>query len=86
MNYLVQKLLCDSMLFLLVAIPADTASEAVAISSSATSGQKTAAPFSFDSVWFYRDGTRVIPEIGKRWLTVVFDPRYNSDVNDFDHQ
>ena len=58
---------------MLVAIQADTASEAVA----------RAAPFSFDSVWFYRDGTRVVPEISKRWLTVVFDPRYISNVNDF---
>jgi hypothetical protein len=71
-------------LFLLVAIPADAASEAVAISSSATSEQKTSAPFSFDAVWFYRDGTRVIPEIGKRWLTVVFNPSDNSDATEFE--
>ena len=33
---------------------------------------KGATP-SFDSVWFYRDGTRVVPEISKNWLTVVLD-------------
>lgn len=66
-------------LFLLVALPAAAASAQLASSGSATNGQKTAASFSFDSVWFYRDGTRVIPEIGKRWLTVVFDPGENAD-------
>ena len=52
--------------------------------SSAPGEKKTAAAFSFDTVWFYRDGTKVIPEIGMRWLTVVFDPRYNSSDNDFE--
>ncbi len=66
-------------LFLLAALPAAAASAEVTSSGSATNGQKTAAPSSFDSVWFYRDGTRVIPEIGKRWLTVVFDPGENAD-------
>ena len=61
MNHWFKK--CFAIILLLVAIQADNASEAVA----------KAAPFSFDSVWFYRDGTRVIPEISKRWLTVVFD-------------
>jgi hypothetical protein len=60
-------------IFLLAAVQSYTASEAVA----------RAAPFSFDSVWFYRDGTRVVPEISKRWLTVVFDKRYISNVNEF---
>ena len=59
---------------LLAAIQADTASEAVA----------RAAAFSFDSVWFYRDGTRVVPEISTRWLTVVFDPRDNTNANVFE--
>jgi hypothetical protein len=70
-------------LFLLVALPAAAAPDAVAISGSATNEQKTAAPFSFDSVWYYQNGTRVIPEIGKRWLTVVFDPGDNADGIDF---
>ncbi|MRR06419.1 MAG: hypothetical protein EG828_05660 [Deltaproteobacteria bacterium] len=84
MNFWFNKYFAILVLLLLVTIPADAASETVAISSSATSGQKTAAPFSFDAVWFYRDGTRVIPEIGKRWLTVVFDLSKNSDVTDFE--
>ncbi|MHC1697041.1 MAG: hypothetical protein AB9919_03040 [Geobacteraceae bacterium] len=71
-------------LLLLVALPAAATSEEVAISDSATGANKTAAPFSFDSVWFYRDGTRVIPEIGKHWLTIVFDPAGNSDGTDFE--
>ena len=62
-----------AIILLLVAIQAYTASEAVA----------RAVPFSFDSVWFYRDGTRVVPEISKRWLTVVFDSRYISSADDF---
>lgn len=62
-----------AIIFLLAAVQSYTASEAVA----------RAAPFSFDSVWFYRDGTRVVPEISKRWLTVVFEPRYISNANDF---
>jgi hypothetical protein len=62
-----------AIILLLVAIQADTASEAVA----------RAAAFSFDSVWFYRDGTKAVPEISKRWLTVVFDQRYISNADDF---
>lgn len=57
---------------LMVAFQALTASEAPA----------RAVPFSFDSVWFYRDGTRVVPEISTQWLTVVFDPRYSSTVDE----
>jgi len=60
-------------IFLLAAIQAYTAPGALA----------RAVPFSFDSVWFYRDGTKVVPEISKRWLTVVFEPRYISNANDF---
>jgi len=71
MNYQFRKYF--AIVFLLGAVPAYTASEAVA----------RAAAFSFDSVWFYRDGTRVVPEISKRWLTVVFDSRYISNANDF---
>ena len=84
MKYRFNKYFAILALFLLFAIQADAASETGAISSSATSVQKTAKPFSFDAVWFYRDGTRVIPEIGKRWLTVVFDPSKNSDAIDFE--
>jgi len=64
---------CFAIILLLVAIQGYTASEALA----------RAAAFSFDSVWFYRDGTRVVPEISKRWLTVVFDARYISNANEF---
>jgi len=74
MSYCFNKYFAILVLFLFVAIQADAAPEAVAIPSSATNEHKTAASFSFDSVWFYRDATRVIPEIGKRWLTVVFNP------------
>jgi hypothetical protein len=62
-----------AIIFLLAVVQAYTASEAVA----------RAPAFAFDSVWFYRDGARVVPEISKRWLTVVFDPRYSSNANDF---
>ncbi len=65
---------CCAIILLLVAILADSASEAVA----------RAAAFSFDSVWFYRDGTRVVPEIGTSWLTVVFDPRSIPEGDSFE--
>ncbi|NVN92157.1 MAG: hypothetical protein HXX11_16360 [Desulfuromonadales bacterium] len=61
-----------ALLLLIVAMQAYSASEALA----------RAVPFSFDSVWFYRDGTRVVPEISKQWLTVVFDPHYSSTIDD----
>jgi len=83
MNYRCKKYFAIIALFLLAALPAAAAPEEVAGSGSATNGQKTAAPFSFDSVWFYQNGTRVIPEIGKRWLTVVFDPDDNAAGTDF---
>ncbi|HEX9024719.1 MAG TPA: hypothetical protein VF799_12865, partial [Geobacteraceae bacterium] len=41
------------------------------------------APFSFDSVWFYRDGAKVVPEISRRWLTVVFEARYAAPTDEF---
>jgi hypothetical protein len=63
---------CVAVIPLLLAILADTASQASA----------KAAPYSFDSVWFYRDGTRVVPEIGRNWVTVVFEPR-DTTVSDF---
>lgn len=65
---------CCAIILLLVAILADTASEAVA----------KGVPFSFDSVWFYRDGVRVVPEINRRWLTVVFEPRYTAPVGELE--
>ncbi|MDD2318840.1 MAG: hypothetical protein PHO83_02195 [Geobacteraceae bacterium] len=63
-----------TIIMLLVAIQADTVSAAVA----------TEAAFSFDSVWFYRDGTKVVPEIGRHWLTVVFEPQDISNEDDFE--
>ena len=83
MNYCFKKYFAICILFLLIALPSTAASAEVASSGSATNEQKIAAPFYFDSVWFYREGTRVIPEIGKRWLTVVFDPGDNADAIDF---
>jgi hypothetical protein len=72
MNHFFKKYF--AIILLLVAIHADTASEALA----------KAAPFSFDTVWFYRDGTRVVPEISKRWLTVVFASHDISNADDFE--
>jgi hypothetical protein len=72
MKHFFIKYVATIALLILVALQASTASEAVA----------KAASFSFDSVWFYRDGTRVVPEISKRWLTVVFDPGANSTADD----
>jgi len=54
---------CCAIIVLIVAAQGIAASEALA----------RGAAFSFDSVWFYRDGTRVVPEISKRWITVVFN-------------
>jgi hypothetical protein len=68
------------LLFILVAIGAETYGESVTRFSSANGKKTNAAAFSFDSVWFYRDGTRVIPEISKRWLTVVFDVPSGADT------
>jgi hypothetical protein len=78
MNHWFKKFFAIILLSILVAIQADAASLAATGSSSATGEKKTAAAFSFDDVWFYRDGTRVIPEISKRWLTVVFAQPYDS--------
>jgi len=72
MNYRFGKYL--AIILLLVVIQADTVPEALAGS----------VAFSFDSVWFYRDGTRVVPEISKRWITVVFDQRFSSSANEFE--
>jgi hypothetical protein len=72
MNYWFRK--CFAIILLLAAVQADTASEALA----------RGASFSFDSVWFYRDGTRVVPEISRRWLTVVFSQRYLTGANDLE--
>ncbi len=68
------------LLFILVAIGTAPAGESVTRFSSANGKKTNAAAFSFDSVWFYRDGTRVIPEISKRWLTVVFDVPSSADT------
>jgi hypothetical protein len=62
-----------AIIFLLAAVQAFTATAALA----------RAAAFSFDSVWFYRDGTKVVPEISKRWLTVVFDSHYVAKADEF---
>jgi hypothetical protein len=72
MNYRLKKYFACILLF--VAIQSYAAAEALA----------KAAPFSFDSIWFYREGTRVVPEISKNWLSVVFDPRYISNGNDLE--
>jgi hypothetical protein len=42
------------------------------------------APFSFDSLWFYRDGVKVVPEVGRQWLTAVFVQRYTEGTNDLE--
>jgi hypothetical protein len=74
MKHCFKKYFTGIVLLMLVALQAYAASEAVA----------GAAAFSFDSLWFYRDGTRVVPEISKRWLTVVFDPGANSNADDIE--
>ncbi|HTP67010.1 MAG TPA: hypothetical protein VMJ66_16575 [Geobacteraceae bacterium] len=71
MNHCLNKYF--AIIFLLAAILACAANDAFA----------GAAPFSFDSIWFYRDGTRVVPEISRRWLTVVFDSRYVGKADEF---
>ena len=71
MKYRLKKYL--AIILLLVAIQTSSVPEAVA----------RGAAFSFDSVWFDREGLRVVPEISTRWLTVVFEPRTNSTLNDF---
>ncbi len=73
MNHWFKKYFAIILLFISFAIQTGAAAEAEIAPGSAAGGKKIASPFSFDSVWFYRDGTRIIPEIGKRWLTVVFD-------------
>lgn len=72
MKHLIKNHFVILLLLLLVAFQAAAPSKAAA----------RTAPFSFDSVWFYRDGTRVVPEVSSRWLTVVFEPRYLSDADD----
>ena len=72
---------CCAITLLLVAVQAEAASGAEAGSSPAPPGKRGAASPSYVSVWFYRDGIRVVPEISKRWLSVVFD---SSGANDLD--
>jgi hypothetical protein len=44
---------------------------------SASAGEKKApAPLVFDDIWFYENGSRIMPEISMTWLIVVFDSRY----------
>ena len=74
MNHWIKRYI--AIVFVLISCAIQTAAaEPVTAPGSATGGKKVAAPFSLDSVWFYRDGTRVLPEISKRWLTIVFDSR-----------
>lgn len=72
MNHFLIKYFSIIWLLLFAAAHAYTAPEAEA----------RAAAFAFDSVWFYRDGTRVVPKISNRWLTVVFLQRYTSNADD----
>lgn len=72
MNHWLKKCYAIVLFFMLLALQADMAPEAAA----------KAAAYSFDSVWFYRDGTKVVPEIGRRWLTVAFDLRANPTAAD----
>lgn len=76
MNLCLKKIV--ALLVLLVGMLADTAAEAVTSFSSGSTEKRSAAAFSFDSVWFYRDGIRVVPEISGSWLTVVLKPGDNS--------
>lgn len=73
MRYWIKKRFVTLLLLVPVALQAAAFSEAAA----------KAAPFSLDSIWFFRDGARVVPEIGRRWLTVVFNRRYLSKEGDF---
>jgi hypothetical protein len=78
MTHRFNKCFAIIVLFLLFAVQAGAAPEEVPDPGAVTGEQDTVAPFSFDEIWFYRDGTRIIPEIGKRWLTVVFKPGYDA--------
>lgn len=71
-------------IFVLVFILTVSVSDAVTRFSPVTNEKKTAAVFSFDSIWFYNEGVKVIPEISLHWLTVVYDPRYSSSDNEFE--
>jgi hypothetical protein len=83
MNHWLKKYCTCIFLFLLVASQSFAASEAGVTVNPVNGAKKIAAAFSFDSVWFFRDGTKVIPEISKSWLTVVFEPGDNSAGDDF---
>ena len=84
MNLRLKRIPAIVLLFILVATGTGTAGESVTRFSSANGKKMNAAAFSFDSVWFYRDGTRVVPEISKRWLTVVFDVPTSADAVDLE--
>ena len=43
-----------------------------------TPEKKLPAEFRFDDIWFDSGGTKIIPDISMKWLTVVFDPRYTN--------
>lgn len=84
MNHWLKRCFTFLFFFLLVAPQTGMASDAASVPDSAHREKKSAAAFSFDSLWFYRDGTRVIPELGKRWLTVVFDSDDDFTENEFE--
>ncbi|MGA7826262.1 MAG: hypothetical protein WCA04_01270 [Geobacteraceae bacterium] len=83
MNNRLKNYFAILMLFMLFAPQSVAAVETMSNISSASVAKKTTAAFSFDSVWFYREGIRVIPEISRRWLTVVFEPGDNSTSGGF---
>lgn len=68
MNHYFKKFLAMMLLLILAAVESYTVSDAAA----------KATAFSFNTIWFYREGTKVVPAISKRWLTVVFHKRYLS--------
>lgn len=79
MNHRTRTCFAIIVLLLLLAVPAGAEPEPMTDPATAATGEKkVAAPFSLNDVWFYRGGTRVIPEIGRNWLTVVFEPDYDA--------
>jgi len=55
-----------------------TQSHAVTQFGQFTPEKKLPAECSFDDIWFDSGGTKIIPDISMKWLTVVFDPRYTN--------
>jgi hypothetical protein len=70
------KTYCLTLLLALAVLTVSSRAAAVTRFGNGSPEKKAPAPLVFDDIWFYEGGSRIIPEISLRWLTVVIDARY----------